>query len=233
MFTNGLSSLANCIVFGSASGSNATIAHGLGRKPAWILIKNRNATSGSTENWTIYQQANTDNPETEYLTLNGTSATADLDTIWNDTEPTSTLISIGSHARVNESASVNYIMYVWSEITGYSKFGRYTGSGSEDGSYVYLGFRPAFLLLRRTDDSKSWVLFDNKRSPFNLVDKSLYPNRTDADNGLSNLEVDFLSNGFKIKNSVNTINASDGTYVYMAFAEQQGQTPFDSFPNAR
>tara|TARA_R100000149_G_C5875361_1_gene139155 strand:+ start:39 stop:2516 length:2478 start_codon:yes stop_codon:yes gene_type:complete len=217
----------------TGTGSNATIAHGLGRKPAWIIIKNRNATSGSTENWTLYHQGNTDNPETEYLTLNGTSATADLDTIWNDTEPTSTLISIGSHARVNESASVNYIMYVWSEIPGFSKFGNYAGNGNSDGSFVYIGFRPAFLILKRTDDSKSWILFDNKRSPSNLVDKSLYPNRTDGDNGLSNLEVDFLSNGFKLRNSVSTINASGGTFVYFAFAEQPGTTPFDTFPNAR
>ena len=217
----------------TGTGSNATIAHGLGRKPAWIIIKNRNATSGSTENWTVYHQGNTDNPETEYLTLNGTSATADLGTIWNDTEPTLSLISIGTHARVNESASVNYIMYVWSEIPGFSKFGSYKGNSNSDGSFVHIGFRPAFLILKRTDDSKSWILFDNKRSPSNLVDKSLYPNRSDGDNGLSNLEVDFLSTGFKLRNSVNTINDSGGTYVYMAFAEQPSGTIFGRDANAR
>ena len=218
----------------TGTGSNATIAHGLGTKPAWILVKNRNATSGSsTENWTVYHQRNTDNPETDYLTLNGTSATADLNSIWNDTEPTSSLISIGTHPRVNDSASVNYIMYVWSEIPGFSKFGRYTGNGSSSGTYVDLGFKPAFLILKRTDDSKSWILFDNKRNPSNLVNTSLYPNRNDADNGLSNLEVDFLSNGFKLRNSVSTINYSGGTYVYFAFAEEPVTTPFDTFPNAR
>ena len=124
-------------------------------------------------------------------------------------------------------------MYVWSEIPGFSKFGSYKGNSNSDGSFVHIGFRPAFLILRRTDDSKSWILFDNKRSPSNLVNTSLYPNRNDADNGLSNLEVDFLSNGFKLRNSVNTINDSGGTYVYMAFAEQPGTTPFDTLPNAR
>ena len=111
-------------------------------------------------------------------------------------------------------------------------FGKYKGNGGSVGTYVHLGFRPAFLILKRIDDSKSWILFDNKRSPSNLVDKSLYPNKADVENNFSNLEVDFLSNGFKIKNSVNTINASDGTYVYMAFAERPSGTIFGLDANA-
>ena len=152
-------------------------------------------------------------------------------TVWQNVAPTSSVF-YSSTGGYNDSGQ-SLVFYCWAEIPGYSSFGKYKGNGhSSTGTYMHLGFRPAFLVLKRTDDSKSWVLFDNKRSPFNLVDKSLYPNRTDGDNGLSNLEVDFLSNGFKIKNSVNTINASDGTYVYMAFADQQGQTPFNTFPNA-
>ena len=207
----------------------STIGHGLSKAPDIILVKNR--TSDGT-NWIMYHSANTSEPETDYLILDSTTSTTDSANVWADTAPTSSVFTVGSAGSVNNSGA-SFITYCWHEVPGYSKFGNYTGSGSSDGSYMYLGFRPAFLLLRRTDDSKSWVLFDNKRSPFNLVDKSLYPNRTDGDNGLSNLEVDFLSNGFKIKNSVNTINASDGTYVYMAFAEQQGQTPFNTFPDAR
>jgi len=131
-------------------------------------------------------------------------------------------------------SGINFVLYCWAEIPGYSSFGKYKGNGhSSTGTYMHLGFRPAFLVLKRTDDSKSWILFDNKRNTSNLVDKSLYPNKTDVENNFSNLEVDFLSYGFKLRNSVNTINASGGTFIYMAFAEQSGQTPYDTFPNAR
>ena len=209
--------------------AGANIAHGLGKKPAWILIKSRSASS---KNWVVYHHANTDNPSNVYLELSGTDANADETEIFNDTEPTSSLITIGDDGKVNQS-SVTYVMYVWTEIPGYSNFGKYKGSGSSDGTTVLFDFRPAFLILKRTDDSKSWVLFDSKRSPSNLVDKSLYPNRSDGDNGLSNLEVDFLSNGFKIRNSVNTINGQGNSYVYLAFAEKPGGTAFDMLPNSR
>jgi len=210
--------------------SGATVGHGLNSKPKWFIIKER----GNTNDWTVYHESlgSTGGGDTYVLFLNLTNDRGGgFAGGYNNTAPTSSVFSLGNSVETNRSGG-SFIAYCWAEVPGYSKFGQYTGSGSEDGSYVPLGFKPAFLLLRRIDDSKSWILFDNKRSPSNLVDKSLYPNRNDGDNGLSNLEVDFLSNGFKIKNSVNTINASDGTYVYMAFADQQGQTPFNTFPNA-
>ena len=211
--------------------SGATVGHGLNSKPKWFIIKER----GNTNDWTVYHESlgSTGGGDTYVLFLNLTNDRGGgFAGGYNNTAPTSSVFSLGNSVETNRSGG-SFIAYCWAEVPGYSKFGQYTGSGSEDGSYVPLGFKPAFLLLRRIDDSKSWILFDNKRSPSNLVDKSLYPNRNDGDNGLSNLEVDFLSNGFKIKNSVNTINASDGTYVYMSFADQQGQTPFNTFPNAR
>ena len=209
----------------TGTGSNGSIGHGLGKVPAMIIAKSRT----HTDNWFVYHKSLGANA---YIMLNQTSA-ADTNnsTVWQNVAPTSSVF-YSSTGGYNDSGQ-SLVFYCWAEIPGYSAFGKYKGNGGSVGSYVHLGFRPAFLVLKRTDDSKSWILFDNKRSPSNLVDKSLYPNKADVENNFSNLEVDFLSNGFKLRNSVNTINGSGASYIYMAFAEQSGQTPYDTFPNAR
>ena len=221
----------------TGNGSNATIAHGLGKAPEWIIIKNRNATTGSTENWTIYHVENTDNPETDYLSLNGTSSTSDLNTIWNDTAPTSTLISIGSHARVNESASVNYIMYAWTGIDGFSKFGSYVGDGRNDrfSTYIYTGFRPNWVLVKGSDFAGNWNLFDTRRPGYNVTNDRLFPNLSDAetDGSDANNQIDIFSNGFKMKGTNVDTNSSGSTYIYMAFAEQPNGTIFGIDADAR
>ena len=208
--------------------AGANIAHGLGKKPAWILIKSRSASS---KNWVVYHHANTDNPSNVYLELSGTDANADETEIFNDTEPTSSLITIGDDGKVNQS-SVTYVMYVWTEIPGYSKFGSYTGNGNSNGTYVHLGFRPAFILTKRSDGTTPWRLFDNKRPNANFQTYKL-----EADSSGAELTgyayADFLSNGFKIRDSGSYQNASGGTYIYFAFAEQPGTTAFDTFPNPR
>ena len=219
---------------GSTANGALTVGHGLGKKPAWVMIKRRDSSS----EWIVgHKGLDTTNAFTnhKFLKLEETSGVFTNSLVWG-AEPTTTVTQIvtdGNAGAANLTSSGTYVMYSWAEIPGYSAFGRYKGNGGSVGSYVHLGFRPAFLILKRIDDSKSWILFDNKRSPSNLVDKSLYPNKTDVENNFSNLEVDFLSNGFKLRNSVNTINGSGGTFVYMAFAEQSGQTPYDTFPNAR
>ena len=201
--------------------AGANIAHGLGKKPAWILIKSRSASS---KNWVVYHHANTDNPSNVYLELSGTDANADETEIFNDTEPTSSLITIGDDGKVNQS-SVTYVMYVWTEIPGYSKFGSYTGNGNSNGTYVHLGFRPAFILTKRSDGTTPWRLFDNKRPNANFQTYKL-----EADSSGAELTgyayADFLSNGFKIRDSGSYQNASGGTYIYFAFAESP-------FKNAR
>ena len=221
----------------TGNGSNATIAHGLGKAPEWILIKNRNATTGSTENWTVYHVENTDNPETDYLSLNGSGSTSDLNTIWNDTAPTSTLISIGSHARVNESASVNYIMYAWTGIDGFSKFGSYVGDGRNDrfSTYIYTGFRPNWVLVKGSDFAGNWNLFDTRRPGYNVTNDRLFPNLSDAetDGSDANNQIDILSNGFKMRGSNVDTNSSGSTYIYMAFAEQPNGTIFGIDSDAR
>ena len=113
----------------------------------------------------------------------------------------------------------NYIAYCFAEKQGFSKFGSYTGNGSaSDGTFVYTGFKPAFVIVKRTDNARDWVIFDNKRNSFNVMDKLLYPN-TSGSEGVANT-FDFLSNGFKNRSSAANVNASGGSYIYMAFAEQ-------------
>ena len=209
---------------GNGSGTGQTVGHGLGKAPKVIFLKKRNAAT----NWFVYHGAAGDGA---FEGLNTTSAYGSGLAPFNTTAPSSTVVTLGNTD--GNQSGINFVLYCWAEIPGYSSFGKYKGNGGSVGSYVHLGFRPAFLILKRIDDSKSWILFDNKRSPSNLVDKSLYPNKESVENNFSNLEVDFLSNGFKIRNSVNTINGSGATYVYMSFAEESGQTPYDTFPNAR
>ena len=126
-------------------------------------------------------------------------------------------------------------MYVWAEIPGYSKFGSYSGNGSSDGTFVFTGFKPALVISKRSDSNDKWILRDAKRNSFNDVYYILNANATDSEFGSSGFSqaVDFVSNGFKIRGTDGGTNSSSGTYIYMAWAEEPGTTPFDTFPNAR
>jgi hypothetical protein len=132
------------IVTYTGTGSAATVGHGLGAVPRMIIVKNRDQADA----WQVYHAANTANPETDYLVLNTTAATADAADRWNDTLPTSTVFSIGNGVEVNTNTE-DYVAYVFAAIPGYSAFGSYTGNGSADGPFVYTGFSPAFMLLKR------------------------------------------------------------------------------------
>jgi len=134
----------------------------------------------------------------------------------NSTAPTSTVFSIGTNAGVNTSGGT-IIAYCFAEVKGYSKFGSYTGNGSADGTYVHLGFTPAFVMIKRTDSADSWFMYDNKRNTSNVINKYLLANTSDAEGTFTFL--DMLSNGFKARTTDGSINASGGTYIYMAFAE--------------
>ena len=150
------------------------------------------------------------------MQLNDTTATSDDDSTWDDTAPTSSVFRVKSSTSTNGS-SANYIAYLWTEKQGFSKFGSYTGNGSADGTYVYTGFRPAFVLFKGLASNREWILADNKRDPINEVDAVLYGNTTDLE-GDSDM-VDFLSNGFKIRKSGGSWNGSGSEFIYMAFAE--------------
>ena len=200
------------IVSYTGTGSATTVGHGLGVAPNMIIVKNRDAADA----WQVYHSANTAAPETDYLVLNTTAATADSSTRWNDTAPTSSVFSIGSGVEVNTS-SEDYIAYCFADVEGYSKIGTYVGNGSTDGPFVYTGFRPAYVMPKKTSDTSDWIINDTKRDTYNITDNRLFANDSLAESGTYD-GIDILSNGFKLR-STNSNNISSQTYIYMAFAE--------------
>ena len=135
---------------------------------------------------------------------------------WNDTAPSSTLITLGNDGWVNGS-STTHVCYAFAEKQGYSKFGSYVGNGNADGTFVYTGFKPAFIMVKNTSTG-GWQLRDNKRTTFNLLTNLMYANATSAEQTTDG--IDFLSNGWKLRNAAGDNNASGTTYIYMAFAEE-------------
>ena len=194
--------------------SGHTIPHHLSAIPKMMIIKNM--TTNST-NWMIYHVA-LGNTKAIYFT----TAYADIDAgWWNNTSPTSSVFTLGNHA--NHNANDNgAIAYCFAEKQGYSKFGSYVGNGNADGTFFYLGFKPAWVMLKKTTDgTSSWCIFDNKRLGFNQSNPRLYANNNNASEGASDeAYVDILSNGFKLRGAQPDINLSGKTYIYMAFAEQ-------------
>ena len=211
--------------------AGATVGHGLNSAPEMIIIKARN----DTDSWPVYHVGNTysGSPENSQLNLNSTtdgSGGATPAIWWNSTAPTSSVFSLGTNGGLNQSTEL-YVSYVFHSVEGFSKFGSYTGNGNADGTFVYTGFRPAFVMIKRTDSSDRWFMGDSTRSPTNTSDgiRLLDASGIDAEFANSPAEdYDMLSNGFKINTSDNGINASGGTYIYMAFAEN----PF-KYSNAR
>jgi len=182
--------------------------------PSLIIVKDRDA---STYEWMVYHKSA---GATKYLQLSNTDALADLDTIWNDTEPTSTVFSIGTNGSVNTNTN-DFIAYCWAEVEGFSKFGSYTGNGNASGPMIYTGFRPAWLMIKRTDVANSWGINDSTRNPFNPAKQILWADGTSADEDRADRPIDLLSNGYKVRavSTETNCNASGGIYIYMAFAE--------------
>ena len=191
--------------------NGATIGHGLGAVPQVIIKKNR--ADNGTE-WNVYHHSI---GNTKSLFLNTTEA-ATTESAYNNTSPTSSIQTInGSGA--NNGDGDNMIAYFFTPIKGYSKFGSYTGNGNADGTFVYTGFKPAWVMTKRTDSSQNWAMYDNKRDGINVIDKLLYPNGSDAEVTTGgSLMVDFLSNGFKWRGN-SAISNGSGNHIYMAFAE--------------
>ena len=198
------------IVTYTGTGSNATVGHGLGVAPSMYIVKRRS----NTGNWYVYHISI---GNTNRLRLDETSASTAESAAWNNTSPTSTVFSIGTSVDVNASTNT-YVAYCFAQVAGYSAFGSYTGNGSTDGTFVFTGFRPKFVLIKRSDSAADWYLYDSARGSYNENKSSLYPNSSDAE-GSSLAGHDFLSNGFKVRTSINSQNTNGGTYIYMAFAE--------------
>jgi hypothetical protein len=201
------------IVTYTGTGANATVGHGLGVAPRMILVKKRSAIQA----WSVYHGSLAN---TQYLVLNTTATPATLASMWNSTTPTSSVFSIGTDGNTNTSAAT-YVAYCFAAVAGYSAFGSYTGNGSADGPFVYLGFRPRFIVVKRTDVTNAWVMFDTSRSTYNQSFNYLLAENSQQDITTSGSTdtLDFLSNGFKLRCTTLAENANGGTYIYMAFAE--------------
>ena len=194
------------LTFSMPSVSTATIAHGLNAAPAFYVWKDRD----SADSWYTYHSAL---GAGKYVTLNGTGTSISNSSIWNNTDPDSSVIHTGS----TFSNTGSTLVYAFSPVEGYSAFGKYKGNASANGPVVYTGFRPAFILTKGIDDAEDWYIRDTARSPFNEVDESLRPN--DSGSEYSGRKIDILSNGFKIRDADSQINENGKSYLYAAFAE--------------
>ena len=196
------------------STAGATVGHGLGVAPAMMIIKNRTSSSNT---WTVYHHK-LSNPATKFLGLNLSGAEDTSTTNFNSTVPSSSVITLGTDAGTNGSTTM--IAYCFAEKKGFSKFGSYTGNGSTDGTFVYTGFKPAFVLSKCTSlAAEDWNINDNKRPGYNVIQNALLPNSNSAEVTASYQAIDTLSNGFKWRGDNGRVNASGATYIYMAFAE--------------
>ena len=202
------------IITYTGTGSAATVAHGLGVAPKMII----NRTISAAKDWITYHASL---GATKFVELNTTDAAATSSDKFNNTDPTSTVFSIESSSQNNTSGGT-CLAYCFAEKKGYSKFGSYTGNGNADGTFVYTGFKPAFVMTKRTDTTSDWYLSDNKRNGFNDDNHVFYANESDAEKTVN--RIDILSNNFKLRSTGSGVNASGGSYIYMAFAEN----PFTS-----
>ena len=211
--------------------SGATVGHGLGKVPACIFLKGRNFE----DHWAVYHKGigtSLSDSNRKLVKLNDEGVYQTSTGYWNDTSPTSSVFSLGNDQRTNKNEGT-FVAYCWAEIPGYSAFGRYRGNGDSDGPYIHLGFRPAFIIYKKSDGgSDNWEMQNTTIDTINPVNESMYPNTSGAQSTGRN--VDFLSNGFKIRNANgNTNEGRSYTYIYMAWAERPSGTMFGVDANAR
>ena len=200
------------VTYDGTGSAGATVGHGLGVAPSMILAKKMD---GAASNWAVYHKSL---GATKYLILNSTTASVTSNTRWNNVEPTSSVFTVGSSGDVNNNGET-VVAYCFAEKKGYSKFGSYTGNNLDDGTFCYTGMKPSFVMIKRTDSTSEWNIYDVKRNPFNLTNLELEANTSDAEANVSEREIDILSNGFKLRGRSTFINAPGGSYIYMAFAE--------------
>jgi hypothetical protein len=212
------------VVTYTGNGTSGTIGHGLGVAPQMIIVKRRSAA----QDWIVAHIGigGTGGMGNNFMYLNQTGGNAGpYAGCFNNTLPTTSVFSVGNDTSTNASGST-YVAYCFAAVAGFSAFGSYTGNGSTDGPFVYLGFRPRFFMYKRTDSAGSWVILDSSRNPSNVTTQYLYPNASDAE--ASATFVDFVSNGVKFRTTYTDTNGSGATYVYACFAENAFK-----FANAR
>ena len=197
------------IVSYTGNGSNRTISHSLSAVPEMIIHKNRSAAG----NWRVYHKGI---GNTHVMNLDDNTAKYDDATMFQDTSPTSSVWSLGTDTALNNNTN-SFIAYLFTSKQGFSKFGSYKGNASTDGTMVWTGFRPAYVIQKVTDTTSDWNVYDNKRNTFNPHDKLFYADTSAAE--VTHTSMDFLSNGFKLKSTDGALNGSGNNYIFMAFAE--------------
>ena len=200
------------IVSYTGTGANATVGHGLGAAPKMIIFKETNGT----RNWRVYHN---EMGNAKIMYLNTNSVESSDATAFNSTSPTSSVFSVGTSGGTNASGN-GYIAYCFAEKTGYSKFGKYNGNGNANGTFVYTGFKPSFIMIKDTDNAESWMMYDNKRPGYNLNANHLMAESNTTETASTANTMDILSNGFKMRATNNAINRSGGEgFTYMAFGQ--------------
>ena len=202
------------VVTWTATNGAATIGHGLGVAPEFIIVKDRDTSTF----WQVYHKSM---GNTNAMSLNSTNAASAGSGNWNNTSPTSTVFSVGVSSNY---LTDKHVAYCFAPVSGYSSFGSYTGTGTSDGSFIFLGFRPKWFLLKPSTAADGWRLFDSVRNTYNYVDLQLSPSSSNAEaDGDTDYAIDFLSNGVKIRAGNSGINGSGVTFIYAAFAENPFQ----------
>lgn len=204
------------IVGYTGNGSARTINHNLGQTPEMMILKDR-TTGGGTNRWIVYHKDIDATPENNYLHLDGTEASLSSTVLFNNTAPTSTNFSVGASTTLNTNTN-EYIAYLFSSIPGLIKVGSYEGNGSSNGPFVYTGFKPRYLMVKSLQSSTNWLVVDTERDGLNVTAAPLSPNVASVENTFI-FEADFLSNGFKIRNSGVDANGSGQTIIFLAVAE--------------
>lgn len=202
------------VTFTSTGSSGAvTVGHGLGVAPAMVITKER----GAVGSWGVYHTGLT-TPASQFLNLQTTGAATTNTSYWGNTNPTSTVVTLGNGTMM--ALNTTMVMYCFAAVAGYSAFGSYTGNGSADGPFIYTGFRPRFVLFKKSSAADDWVIYDTSRDTYNVASNNLYPNGSYAeDSNTTNRAADILSNGFKIRSSATYLNLNAATFIYAAFAE--------------
>ena len=199
----------------TGNGSNRTISHNLGAVPTMMITKVRSTTN----QWLVYHQGI---GNTNTVKIDDASASTEQTNLWNSTTPTSSVFSVGTHTGSNLDGGT-FVIYLFGDKQGVSKMGSYTGNGNADGTFVYTGFKPAFVIRKVTSASSDWIMQDNKRSESggsNMIRNYLFPNSSQAEvSSQDYFNIDFLSNGFKMRSTDGGANGSGSSYIYMAFAE--------------
>jgi hypothetical protein len=201
------------VVTWTGTGANATVGHGLGVAPSMVIAKCRNTAA---LDWPVYHSSLTNAATSIYLNLTNAAVVGGGPGIWNSTAPTSSVFSVGTSSYTNGSTQT-YVAYCFAPVAGYSTFGSYTGNGLADGPFVYLGFRPRFVMIKSTTLLQPWNIFDTSRDPYNVEGQYLQPNTSGAEGTFATLDV--TSNGFKLRTSGAYANSSGDVLIYVAFAE--------------